>query len=92
MLAAAAVAILVAGCGASEVDTAKIERELRAHIADEANVDPGKVQIDCPQKVDDQTGQAFTCTLAYAGTHRTIVVRLEPDAKYSATVQTKTTP
>jgi hypothetical protein len=92
LAAGAGVVAVLAGCGSENVDTGKIERELRANIAQRAGVQPRKVTVDCPPDETAKTGRTFTCTLRYARTRRTVVIRLEPGDTYSATIQTKTAP
>jgi hypothetical protein len=92
LAAGAGAAALLGGCGSTNVDTGKVERQLRANIARQAGLQPGEVTVDCPSDEKAQPGRTFTCTLHSSGTRRTVVIRLEPGDTYSATIETKTTP
>jgi hypothetical protein len=86
------VVAVLAGCGSENVDTGKVERQLRVNIAQKAGLKPGQVTVDCPPDEKAQAGRTFDCTLHYSGTRRTVVIRLEPGDTYSATIETKTAP
>jgi len=91
VLAATILAVL-AGCGSTNVDTGKIERQLQTHIVQESGLPPGQVKVDCPAEETAKAGRTFTCTLRYGGARRTVLIRLNSDDTYSATIQTGTTP
>lgn len=75
-LAATAVLVL-AGCGVTEVDTAAVEKS----IVDEVGKDLGtEVTADCPDQVDWQTGETFTCDVTDTrGTTRQATVTMMDD-------------
>jgi hypothetical protein len=88
---AAGVAVL-AGCGGSDVNTAQIERQIASRVAEQTDIDRGRIVVDCPQHVAQEKGRTFHCTLRYDGTHHDVVIKLEGDDRYSTTIETKTTP
>ncbi len=48
------------------------------------------MRVDCPPDEPAQKDRTFTCTLRYSGARRTVVIRLEGDDTYSATIRTRT--
>jgi hypothetical protein len=83
-LAAAAVsAVLVGGCGTSNVDTASMERQLEQRIARASQLKPGDVKAECPRQEEAKVGNSFTCTLRYRGDERTFVITLEEGDRYT---------
>jgi hypothetical protein len=92
LIPGAAALLLLAGCGTTNVDTGKIERQLQSRVAAEANVDAGDVKADCPSDEKAEAGRSFTCTLTWEKHRRTVVIRLEADDTYSATIRTQATP
>lgn len=84
--------VLLTGCGSSNVDTGKIERELRKHFAQAAKIDPGSLKVDCPPDEEAKAGRTFTCTVNDDGRRRTVLIRLDAGGDYTATLQSSTTP
>jgi hypothetical protein len=56
--AAAAGALVLAGCGAQTVDIGKVEDDIKSNIKEQNNVD---VDVTCPDSVDWKTGESFSC-------------------------------
>jgi hypothetical protein len=59
-LAAAALLTLTA-CGVTEVDIDAVEENITSEVKDQLDAD---VTVDCPDQVDWETGESFTCDVA----------------------------
>ena len=60
--ASLALALVAAGC-TKTVDSGQMEEDLRDQLAQQANVDPADVSVDCPDDQDAEEGNKFDCTL-----------------------------
>lgn len=52
--------LLLAACGASEIDTELVEDEIRTGVKEQRGVD---VTVDCPDTVELEVGKTFQCTV-----------------------------
>ena len=57
-----ALALIAAGCSKT-VDSGQMESDLRDQLSQQANVDPEKVSVDCPDGEKAEEGNKFDCTL-----------------------------
>ena len=58
----AAVSLLLAGCGGTEIDAGKTEALIRNNI-----VGPKPQKVDCPGGVQAEKGKTFECDVVYGG-------------------------
>jgi hypothetical protein len=76
---AAALVLLVAGCG-DTIDNADLEDQLRTDLSQDAGVDPAGVSVSCPSDEKAEKGNAFDCTLtAPNGDEVTVNVTITDD-------------
>jgi hypothetical protein len=87
---AGVIALLLAGCGTTTVDTKKLEDDLASQLAPQAGVDAADLKIDCPSDQDAEKGTKFNCEMTYKNQKRTIVVTLTAEDHYQATVASTT--
>ena len=75
-LAAAALLALTA-CGVTEVDIDTVEENITTEVKEQLGTD---VTVDCPDQVDWETGESFTCDVADdQGTTRQAKVEMVDD-------------
>ena len=75
-LVASALLALTA-CGVSEVDTPALEKDIVAEVDKQAGV---KVEASCPEQVDWNTGESFTCDVEFEdGSTREVDVKMVDD-------------
>lgn len=76
-LAASALLVLTAGCGVTEVDVAALEKDIVSGVKEQAEVD---VDASCPEQVDWNTGESFTCDVEFEdGSTREVDVKMVDD-------------
>ena len=68
MLAAAALALVAAGCGETVIDSAKTEDAVEQNL--ERSTGRKVSSVDCPSGVEVSKGATFECTVSYAGGER----------------------
>jgi hypothetical protein len=61
-LAASALLVLTAACGVTEVDVAALEQDIVSEVKKQSDID---VDASCPEQVDWNTGESFTCDVEY---------------------------
>jgi NAD(P)H-hydrate repair Nnr-like enzyme with NAD(P)H-hydrate epimerase domain len=77
--------LLVAGCGGVELDTSKIQDQLKAYVG---NLEKTKVSsVDCPSGIEVKAGNTFECAVSLDnGKKGTITVKiLNSDADTAVT-------
>jgi hypothetical protein len=72
-------ALAAAGCGAQNLNTAKLEREIKTGIESQSGVRVSSVK--CPSPVKIQQGNVFNCTATTAGGQRATVRVTQRDSK-----------
>jgi hypothetical protein len=84
LLAAAAVAVLAAGCS-STIDTPGLEKQLAEQLGARLNTPEGTVtwEVSCPEDVEPSKGDTFGCTATGTDevTGRTRSLRIEVTQK-----------
>jgi hypothetical protein len=77
-----AAALALAGCGGSTVDNGAMEEDLATQLSADAGVDPGDVEVTCPEDEEAEEGNRFECTLtAPNGDEVTVEVTLTEDGE-----------
>lgn len=59
----ASLALSVAACGGSTIDSGQMEEDLTEQLSADAGVDSAEVSVDCPEDEDAEEGNEFECTL-----------------------------
>lgn len=76
-LAASALIVLTAACGVTEVDVPALEENIVSEVEEQAQA---KVEASCPEQVDWNTGESFTCDVEFEdGTTRQVDVKMVDD-------------
>ena len=71
----AALAVSLTACGATEIDSPKVENLIRDSLAA-----PEPERVDCPDDVEAVAGEVFYCKVRYRGrAEATITVHMEDD-------------
>jgi len=68
-------AVLAAGCGGTELDTSKVQDQLKAYIE---NLEKTKVSaVDCPSGVEVKAGNTLECSVSLSnGKKGTVTVKI----------------
>jgi hypothetical protein len=75
LLGVVAIALLVAGCGETVIDTTKTEEQLEANLAHSLN--EKIASVDCPSDQKVEKGATFTCSVnVQKGEDQTVTLKI----------------
>lgn len=69
-----ALALLVAGCGETVIDSAKVEAELEQNLHEATGLKA--TSVECPSGVEVKVGATFECTIELGGKRETATLKI----------------